>query len=96
MDIWSPRYKDKHGDLAEPVVLMARYKVDQASPWIIVDFTKARHLIGQRYCIKRSDAQSCPLDSNTKIPCFAVPLSKLENWDTAKEVKEIVEELWPR
>lgn len=95
MDIWSPRYKDKHGDLAQPVVLLAKYKVDAASPWIIVEFTKAKHLMGQRYCIKRSDAQQHKLDSNTKIPCYAVPLNKFEHWDTVKEVKEKVEELWP-
>lgn len=95
MDIWSPRYKDKHGDLAEPIVLLSQYKVEAASPWVIVNFTKAKHLMGQRYCINRSDAQGCPLDSNTKIPCYAVPLSKLEHWDTVEEVKATVNRLWP-
>ena len=90
MDIWSPRYKDKHGDLAEPVVLLAQYKVQAASPWIIVNFTKAKHLFGQRYCIRRSEAERCKLDTNTKIPCYAVPLSKFENWDSAQEVRETV------
>lgn len=95
LDIWSPRYKDKHGDLAEPVVLLAQYKVQQASPWILVDFSKAKHLRGLRFCIKRQDAESCPLDSSTKIPCYAVPLSKFESWDTVQEVKETVNRLWP-
>lgn len=90
MDIWSPRYKDKHGELAEPVVLLAQYKVNQASTWIIVDFTKAKHLIGQRYCIKRQDAESSPLDSNSKVPCYAVPMSKFERWDTADEIKNTI------
>lgn len=94
IEIWFPRYKDKHGELAEPVVLLAKYKVDQASPWIIIDFTKAHHLKGQRYCIRRTHAQSFPLDSNTKIPCYAVPLSQLENWDTAEEVREIVNKIF--
>ena len=90
LDIWSPRYKDKHGELAEPVVLLAQYKVEQASPWIIVNFSKAKHLKGLRHCIKRSSAQSSPLDSNSKIPCYAVPLSKFENWDTVDEVKQTI------
>ena len=90
LDIWSPRYKDKHGELKQPVVLMAQYKVNQASPWIIIEFTKAKHLMGQRYCIKQSEVQICPLDSNTKIPCYAVPMSKLERWDSSSEVKQLI------
>ena len=92
MEIWSPRYKDKHGELAEPIVLLACYKVDAASPWIIIEFTKAKHLMGQRYCVQRSVAQSCKRDSNTKIPCYAVPMSKLEHWDTSEEVKRVIDE----
>lgn len=91
LEIWSPRYKDKHGDLAEPVVLLAKYKVDASSPWIIIEFTKAKHLKGQRYCVRRLVAQACKLDSNTKIPCYAVPLSRLETWDTVEDIKNTVE-----
>lgn len=94
LEVWAPRYKDKHGDLAEPVVLLAKYKVDQASPWILVDFTKAKHLMGQRFCIMRMDAQNCRLDSNTKIPCYAVPLSKFEGWDSGAEVLEVIKEIF--
>lgn len=90
IDIWSPRYKDKHGGLAEPVVLLAKYKVDAGSPWLIIEFTKAKHLMGQRYCIKRNVAQDCKLDTNTKIPCYAVPLSKFEGWDTVDEVNKLI------
>lgn len=91
LEIWSPRYKDKHGDLAEPVVLLAQYKVNAGSPWLLIEFTKAKHLLGQRYCINRSAAQRCKLDSNTKIPCYAVPFSKLRSWDSVEEVNKIID-----
>lgn len=89
LEIWTPRYSDAYKD-GERVALLAKYKVDQASPWILVEFTKAKHLNGQRYCIKRVDAQRCNLDTNGKIPCYAVPMSKFENWDTVQEVKSII------
>lgn len=95
LDIWAPRYSDAYKDGQERVALLAKYKVDQASPWLIVEFTKAKHLIGQRYCIRRRDAQKCAIDSNGKIPCYAVPMSSLEGWDTVEEVKKIVEEIFP-
>lgn len=91
IEIWSPRYSDKHKkELAEPVVLLAKYKVDSASPWVIVEFTRAKHLLGQRYCIKRSEAQSHKLDSNSKIPCYAIPMSKFEYWTTVEEEKQVI------
>jgi hypothetical protein len=94
LDIWAPRYSDKYKEGGEWVALLACYKVDQASPWIIIEFTKAKHLIGQRYCIPRKLAQDCPIDSNSKIRCYAVPLKKMEHWDTVEETKAIVEELF--
>lgn len=95
MEIWSPRYSDQHKEEGERVALLACYKVDAASPWIIVEFTKAKHLLGQRYCVKREVAQKCPRDTNGKIPMYAVPMSKLEGWDTVSEVKAIANNLFP-
>lgn len=95
LDIWSPRYKDKYGELAEPVVLMAKYKVDAASPVIIVTFSKAKHLMGQRYCIPRHEAQAHKLGSNTKIPCYEIPLSHLYTFNTVDEIKKTVNMLFP-
>lgn len=94
LDIWTPRYSDQYKD-GERVALLAKYKVDAGSPWIIVKFTKAKHLIGQRYCIKRSDAQQCKLDTNGKIPCYAVPMSKFEHYETVQEINGIIDELFP-
>lgn len=94
IEVWFPKYSTKYTDLKERVALLACYKVDGGSPWIIVEFTKAQHLKGQRYCIKRSDAQACPVVMNgnkkTAIPCYEVPMSKLENWDTVDEVKQVI------
>ena len=92
--IWSPRYKDKYGDLDEPVVLIAKYKVHHATSVMIIEFTKAKHLIGQRFAISRDKAQRYPIDSNGKIPCYAVPLSALEPYDTAQEILEIANEVF--
>lgn len=90
LEIWTPRYHDKKDGEGEWIALLAQYKVDQASPWIRVEFTKAKHLMGQRFCIKRSTVQECKLDSNSKIPCYAVPMSLFENWDSTEDVKNVI------
>lgn len=89
LDIWCPRYSDAYTATRERVALLACYKVDNASPMFLVDFTKAPHLRGQRFCISREKAKSYPVDSNGKIPCFAVPMSAFEYWETYAEVAEI-------
>lgn len=89
LSIWAPRYSDAYGDTDERVALLAQYKVDQASPVIIVDFTKAPHLQGQRFCITRVKAQSCKLDNNGKIVCYVVPMSAFDGWDSAAEVRDL-------
>lgn len=88
LDIWKPRYSDQYKDTGERVALLAQYKVNQTSPWIIIEFSRAPHLAGQRFCIKRAEVEKCPIDSNGKIPCYAVPMSKFENWSTTEEVMD--------
>lgn len=95
LDVWAPKYSTQYLPEGERVVLLACYKVDNASPWIIIEFTKAKHLIGQRYCVSRKVVRDCVVASNTKIPCYSVQMSKLERWDTVEEVKEIVNKLFP-
>lgn len=95
MNIWSPRYSSKYGEAQEWVALLSQYTVHHASSTIIVEFTKAKHLKGQRFAITRDKIQKCAVDSNGKIPCYAVPMSMFETWDTPAEVKTITLELFP-
>lgn len=94
MDIWAPRYSDAYTATDERVALLAQYKITHASPVIIVTFTKAKHLLGQRFCIRRSDVVRCPVDSNGKIPCYAVPMSMFESWESGAEVRDLVESIF--
>ena len=89
LDIWQPRYSSAYTDTNERVALLAQYKVQQASPVILINFTKAKHLMGQRFCITREAAMRYPVDSNGKIGCYAVPMSAFEQWETAAEVAQI-------
>lgn len=86
LDIWAPRYSSAYTATDERVALLAQYKVAQSSPVILVDFTKAKHLKGQRFCITRENAMHYPLDSNGKIPCYAIPMSAFDGWESAAEV----------
>lgn len=95
LDIWFPRYSDAYTDTHERVALLAQYKVAMASPVIIVNFSKAKHLSGQRFCIKKNDVVRCAVDSNGKIPCYAVPMSMFEPWETAAEVYALANGLFP-
>lgn len=88
LEIWFPKYSTAYTDTQERVALLAQYKVEQASPHIIVEFTKAKHLQGQRYYISREKAMTYPLDTNGKINCYAIPMSAFEQWETSGEVLE--------
>jgi hypothetical protein len=94
VEVWFPKYSTQYGEIGERVALPAKYKVDAGTPWIIIPFTKAKHLKGLRYCIKRSDAQKYPIVKNgtgpNAIDCYEIPMSKLEHWDTVEEVKEVI------
>lgn len=95
LDIWAPRYSSAHTEAGEPVALLACYKVQQAAPWIIIEFSRRPHLAGLRYCISREEAMRCPIEDNGKIPCFVVKMSQLQWWDTAEEIYETVERIFP-
>lgn len=95
LEIWFPKYSSAYTELEERCVLLAKYKVDAGSPVLIVEFTKAKHLMGQRYCIPRHEVQSMKVDSNGKIPVYIVPMSRLYTYDTVADVKETVNKLFP-
>jgi hypothetical protein len=95
LDIWAPRYSSAYTETNERVALIAQYKVQQSSPLVIINFSKAKHLAGQRFCIKREDIAKYPLDTNGKIPCYAVPMSAFEPWESGAEVLAIANKLFP-
>lgn len=92
--IWQPKYSAAYGVAGERVALLAAYKVRHATSTIIIEFTKAKHLEGQRFAIKREDAMRFPIDSNGKIDCYAVPMSALVIWESGAEVLAIVNEIF--
>ena len=65
--IWEPRYHDR-------VVLVAKHKVKDGVNKII--FTKSKSLKGKTFELTGDFIRNCPLDSNGKIPCYAVPLEE--------------------
>lgn len=68
IEIWAPRYKDNK-------VLIATYKV--ASENTII-FTQAKHLEGMRFHCTGEKIKECPIESNGKIGCYAVPMDYLD------------------
>ena len=68
IEIWAPRYKDKK-------ILIAVRKVGTHNE---VTFTKAPHLMGTTWYLSGETIRECPVDSNGTIPCYAVPVDKLE------------------
>lgn len=91
VEIWSPKY----GDVDEQEAWISQSKVRYASPIIVVKFTKAKHLIGQRFAVRRDIVERCEVTTNGKIPVYRVPLSKMERWETAAEVAELANTLFP-
>ncbi len=69
IEIWQPKWKDR-------TVLISTMKVVEGENRII--FTKTPAYKGQVFKCDGSLIRNCPVVSNGKIDCFAVPLSKLE------------------
>lgn len=87
IQIWQPKYHTEDSEDWE--VWLSKNKVLHASPVILVEFTKAKHLKNQRFCVRRQDAERSPEGTNGRIPVYKVPFSKLGGWKSAKEVNEI-------
>ena len=66
ISIIAPRYRDKK-------VLIAKFKVGTHN---IVKFTKAPSLPDEYY-LTGTTITKYPLESNGKIPCYAVPIDEL-------------------
>lgn len=94
LPIWWPKYSTQYGEVGERVALMHKEKVDHGTGWLIIEFTKAKHLAGQRYCINKKEAQTYPVTNNGSALMYEVPMSKLEAWDTNEELLETVDKLF--
>jgi hypothetical protein len=68
IEIWQPRWHDRK-------VLIAKYKVKEGSNEII--FTKAKSLKDSVYVVHSNIIKQYPLETNGKIPCYAVPLDAI-------------------
>ena len=85
LEIWAPKYHTETGGYE---VWLHKRKVDFGTPQIIIEFTKAKHLAGQRFAIMKKQAMSYPVGTNGKAPMYRVPIDDLESWESAKEVAE--------
>jgi len=65
IEIWQPRFKDS-------TVLIAKYKVNKGKNRI--SFTKTKCYQGMVFELEGDDISSYPVETNGKIPCYAVPL----------------------
>jgi hypothetical protein len=99
LEIWQPKY---HTDSSKWEVWLHQSKVSHASSVIIVEFTKAKHLKGQRFCIARQKAEQAPVGTNGRVPVYKVPFDELEGYETAAEVRDLAFEatdgmdgIWP-
>lgn len=68
IEIWQPRWKDK-------TVLLAAYKVKGDVTEVI--FTKTPSLANKVFKVKSGVVKQCPLESNGKLMCYAVPLDMI-------------------
>ena len=82
LQVWTPKYDNKSltQDYGEPVALLHKGKVDHASAVILVEFPKAKHLQGQRFAIKKQDAQRHAIGTNGAAPMYEIPMSHFESW----------------
>lgn len=90
LEVWTPKYNSqsltRHYD--EPVALLHRRKVDFASGIIIVSFPKAKHLAGQRFAIRKQEAQRHAIGTNRVASMYEIPLSHFESWESSREVAD--------
>ena len=93
MQVWTPRYHDKSDGGGEYVALLHKNKVDFATPYIIIEFTKAKHLQGQRFAISKQYAQQHEIGTNGKAPMYLIPMSHFEDWISGSEVVDEIKNL---
>lgn len=74
IEIWQPRWKDR-------TVLIAKFKVGVHNEIVFTGGMKKQvppSLKDKKFYMSGKQIQSYPLGTNTKIPCYEVPLDELE------------------
>lgn len=66
IEVWQPRYRDR-------TVLLAKYKISTHN---IVKITKSNSHNGEYY-VDGKTVSKYPIESNGKIPVYAVPIDEL-------------------
>lgn len=91
IEVWAPLYHTKYRKYGEAVALVHRDKVYRSSAVIIINFTRAKHLSGQRFCILREDAMKHEIGTNGAEPdnMYIIPMSHLDGWQSGREISEI-------
>jgi hypothetical protein len=90
--VWTPKYNNDSltQDYGEYVALVSKKKIDFGTGVILVEFPKAKHLQGQRFCIMKSDAQRHAVGTNGAIPMYEIPMSHFDGWETVNEIKQTI------
>ena len=70
LEIWQPRYIDKK-------VLIATFKVQDGDN--VIMFTRDKKLAGKEFHIDGAVIRQCPVETNGKIDCYAVPMKLLSS-----------------
>lgn len=100
--VFTPRYHDKRDSAGnEWICLIPCYKIDAGTPWQILKFTKAKHLLGRQYCLERAAVQRCEVaiiksKQGTDVRMYEIPEHLWTPYDTVNQIREVVEQLWPR
>lgn len=85
IQIWAPKYSTKYSEEKQWVVWPLKRKVDRATGTILIEFTRAKHLIGRRFCVSKNKLLKCPVRYNGTDYCYEILFSELEEWQTPQE-----------
>lgn len=89
--VWAPKYSEQYNEkYGQHVVLLLKRRVDFGSAIQKVEFTKAKHLVGQRFAIRKSYVQKHDTGTNGAASVYIIPISHFEYWESAAEVAELV------
>jgi len=95
--VFTPRYKDKN-EVGQWICLIPVYKVEQGTAWQKIEFTKAKHLMGKRYCIDKKEVMEHCTIAQIKnkqggfTGMYEIPESLWHSWQTQAEDNDTIRE----